>query len=324
MIRLKNVSKKFDHRGIAGVTDINLDIKKGEVFCLMGPNGSGKTTLLNLISKEITPDQGTLETEDGIAFFKSSRENENDSLNVQKYLIQKNTLDIPDEKKLQMARDFADIFEFTFQLRQNFGQLSAGQKQKVELAAVLVSQPSLILLDEPFNHLDPFTRQDIFQTFFEYLNHKEISILWVTHNFDEAFKYSHRMGFMNFGKLVQTGSPLDVLSKPRDLFVAKFLGHENFVTVTKDDDQWITPWGPLKMDYPGNEAILIVPETAWVKGPSPLTTTINKAWTTLQGKKFEIQSGSLRFTIQSNSYTLSDQDALALVPDFSRVFFIPL
>lgn len=324
MIRLKNVSKKFDHRGIAGVTDVNLDIKKGEVFCLMGPNGSGKTTLLNLISKEIAPDQGSLEAESEIAFFKSSRQDEIDSLNVQKFLIQKNTLDIPDEKKLQLARDFADIFEFTFQLRQNFDQLSAGQKQKVELAAILVNQPSLILLDEPFNHLDPFTRQDIFQTFFEYLSHKEISVLWVTHNFEEAFKYSHRMGFMNFGKLVQTGSPSEVLSKPRDLFVAKFLGHENFVTVTKEKDQWITPWGPLDLDYPGQEAILVIPETAWVIGSSPFSSTINKSWTTLQGKKLEIQSGSYRFIIQSSSYSLTDQDARALVPDFSRVFFIPL
>lgn len=324
MIRLKNVSKKFDHRGIAGVTDINLDIKRGEVFCLMGPNGSGKTTLLNLISKEITQDQGTLETESEIAFFKSSRQDENDSLNVQKYLIQKNTLDIPDEKKLQLARDFADIFEFTFQLRQNFGQLSAGQKQKVELAAILVNQPSLILLDEPFNHLDPFTRQDIFQTFFEYLSHKEISVLWVTHSFEEAFKYAHRMGFMNFGKLVQTGTPFEVLSNPRDLFVAKFLGHENFVTVSKSDGQWATPWGPLSLDHPGSEAILVIPETAWIEGTSSLSGRINKSWTTLQGRKFDIQFDSYRFIVQSSSYTLSDQDALVMIPDFSRVFFIPL
>lgn len=321
MIRLQNLTKKFDHRGIAGVTDANLDIKRGEIFCLMGPNGSGKSTLLNMISGLILPDSGVIESDERVSFYKD--EIRDDSQNVQRFLIEKNKLDIPEEKKLQLARDFADIFEFTFQLRQNLDQLSSGQRQKVELSALLVNRPSLILLDEPFNHLDPFTRQDIFQMFFDYLTQQNISVLWVTHNFDEAFKYSHRMGLMNFGKIVQVGTPSDILMKPRDLFVAKFLGHENFLTVNKIDDQWVTPWGRITLEYPTNEAILVIPERAWIPGSqSPLR--VQKTWTTLQGKKFEAYLGENRFIIQSDAYTLADKDAQTLMPDFSKVFLIPL
>src|SRR5688572_19239769 len=122
MIRLTDVNKKYEGRGIAGINGVSLELKKGEVLALMGPNGSGKTSLINIISGKLSQDSGTVKVDGEAIVFSGMPETED--MNVQKYLIRINTHDIDDEKKLQLARDFADIFEFTFQLRQNLSQLS--------------------------------------------------------------------------------------------------------------------------------------------------------------------------------------------------------
>ena len=152
MIALENVRLRFDSRGIAGLSGVSLKLSEGTITALMGPNGSGKTTLLRILSGELTPDSGTINREEGALFVTAPEVSP--ELNVQKYLISRAKEEIPDEKKIQLSRDLADIFEFTFQLRQKMGELSAGQKQKVFLAGELIRNPRLILLDEPFTHLD--------------------------------------------------------------------------------------------------------------------------------------------------------------------------
>lgn len=253
MIELKALNKKYDARGIAGITNLSLSLHPGEVLAVMGPNGSGKTTLINMILGHLSPDSGDIKVDgEAVAF------NRDDSAegNVQKYLIASNRLNIPEEKKLQLARDFADIFEFTFQLRQDLSQLSAGQRQKVALAAALVNRPSLFLMDEPFTHLDPHTRRDILKALFKYIKEQEISVLWVTHDLDEALNFSDRILLLNFGKIEQLGSPSELLEKPRSLFIAQFLGYENFLAVKNGQ----TPWGKIDTDFA--DSILVIPDWA--------------------------------------------------------------
>jgi ABC-type multidrug transport system ATPase subunit len=325
MIKLSGLHKKYDHRGIAGIHDLSLTLHAGEIFCLMGPNGSGKTTLLNLLDQKILADSGELEILEKITFFQEEFFSTDPSHNVLEFLIEKNSLDLPRDKKLQLARDFADVFEFTFQLRQNFGQLSAGQKQKVQLAAMLVSHPTLILLDEPFHHLDPFTRQDILQTLFSYLKTHEISVLWITHHIEEAMKFSDRLGLLNFGKLTQVGTPLEILSHPKNLFVAKFLGFENLLSVKKENGKWMSPWGEVPApDFSDEEAVLIIPENAWGPSSNPLASEIKRSWPTLIGRKFEIETGEFRFIIQTDSFHITDREALTFSPILPKTFLIPL
>ncbi|HLW56505.1 MAG TPA: ABC transporter ATP-binding protein, partial [Bacteriovoracaceae bacterium] len=222
MIKLQDINKLFDQRAIAGLHHISFQIKSGEVFALMGPNGSGKTTLINIISGKTKADSGIVTIDGELRLFE---QREVEDQNVQKFLIASNKLEIDEDKKLQLARDFADIFEFTFQLRQNLSELSAGQRQKVLLASELINSPTLLLLDEPFTHLDPHTRKDILQALFEYIRRQDISVLWVTHDLEEATLFSDRIGLLNFGKLEQVGTPQEVIRKPRSLFAAKFLGY---------------------------------------------------------------------------------------------------
>lgn len=261
MIIISDINKVFDQRAIAGLHHISFDIKEGEVFALMGPNGSGKTTLINIISGRTQADSGTVRLEGELSLFETKYPVDQ---NVQKFLITSNKLEIDEEKKLQLARDFADIFEFTFQLRQNLSELSAGQRQKVLLASELINSPTLLLLDEPFTHLDPHTRKDILSALFEYIRRQNISVLWVTHDLEEATLFSDRIGLLNFGKLEQVSSPAEMIKKPRSLFAAKFLGYENFLSVSPYNGQWQTPWGTFGEAKDEASQILVLPTDAFI------------------------------------------------------------
>ncbi len=263
MIALENVRLRFDSRGIAGLSDVSLKLPEGTVTALMGPNGSGKTTLLRILSGEIRPDSGKISVE-APALFVTSPE-VSPEVNVQKYLIGRVKDEIADEKKIQLTRDLADIFEFTFQLRQKMGELSAGQKQKIFLAGELIRNPRLILLDEPFTHLDPHTRKDILKALFSYVRRQNLTLLWVTHDMNEATRFSDRIVLIQHGKIEQEGSPEVLLKKPRNIFTAQFVGYHNFFPVKKSGSFWETPWGKEKFEFTSEdkEAILVVPDTAW-------------------------------------------------------------
>lgn len=264
MIQIKDLSKKFDSRGIAGVQKINFNISAGEVFAILGPNGSGKTTLLKLIAQEMTPDSGSVESHLPIKFCHFSI-NVKDQ-NVLKFLLENIIIQIDEEKKLNLARDLADIFEFTFQLKQNLSSLSAGQLQKVLLAKELINNPKTIILDEPFAHLDPLTRRDILKNLFDYLKNQEITLIWVTHDRNEAFYFSDRIAVLNFGKVEQLGTPSELMWSPRNLFIAQYVGHENFVAVKRiTEGTWSTPWGEknFKFKARSDDALMIIPSLSW-------------------------------------------------------------
>jgi spermidine/putrescine transport system ATP-binding protein len=326
MIELKTISKKYDSRGIAGLNKISLHVQSNEVLTIMGPNGSGKSTLLNIIAGEILPDNGDVSVRGKAVLFKPDFQFQD--LNVLKFLIQSNTQEIDDEKKLQLARDFADIFEFTFQLRQNISQLSAGQKQKIALAAILVNRPSLLLLDEPFTHLDPYTRRDILKSLFNYIRTQEISIVWVTHDLEEAFLFSDRIGLLNFGEWAQLDTAPNLIRKPHNIFVAQFLGYENFFPVTRSYQSWLTPWGEFQYEseMKNEEALLVVPSNAWKIDTKGLSAKVTRHYFKGLDKKISLILGDREVQMQlkrSNSFP-ELETKIQISPDFSECFVIPL
>ncbi|HXH76395.1 MAG TPA: ABC transporter ATP-binding protein [Bacteriovoracaceae bacterium] len=324
MIELLNVSKKFDGRGIAGINGLTLTLPRGEILAVMGPNGSGKTTLINVIAGKIIPDSGIVKLDVPAYIFTGGSESQD--MNVQKYLILKNTQNIDDEKKLQFARDFADIFEFTFQLKQDLSQLSAGQRQKVELAAILVNRPGLLLLDEPFTHLDPHTRKDILKSLFNYIRQQETSLLWVTHELDEALMFSDRLGLLNFGRFDQIDTPFNLVEKPRSLFSAQFLGYENFLAIKKNSEGWVTPWGIIASPLKTEEALLVIPDDAWIVGHSESNATVTSL--TLKGYKkcFRalFEEKEFQVTLPRSKSMPTTGLTINLKADLAECFLIPL
>lgn len=267
MIALENVRLKFDSRGIAGLSGVTLKLTEGTITALMGPNGSGKTTLLKVLSGNLVPDSGTVNREEAALFITAPEVSS--ELNVHTYLTGQAPDGISEEKKIQLARDLADIFEFTFQLRQKMGELSAGQKQKVFLAGELIQNPRLILLDEPFTHLDPHTRKDILKSLFDYVRRQNLTLLWVTHDLNDATRFSDRIVLLQHGRIEQEGTPDELMTQPKNIFAAQFVGYHNFFPVKRSGDVWSTPWGErnFRTTLNGEEAIMVVPDTAWEINP---------------------------------------------------------
>lgn len=316
MIKVTHLSKKFDKRGIAGVHDLSFELNNGEVMAIMGPNGGGKSTLLNLLCKKLAPEGGEIIVDKTICLFPSSEAPQ--EMNVLKFLTSSVTLDIEEEKKIQLARDLADTFEFTFQLRQNLSELSSGQKQKILLARELINRPGLLLMDEPFTHLDPFTRKDILRGLFEYIRHQGITVLWVTHDLDEAFEFSDQLALMNFGKFVQIGNPEELVRNPKNLFVAQFMGYRNFFSAEFIKKSWKKEWNE-------NE-LLIVPDRNWKEHPDGLSFKVEVRHPTRQGMEYRLRSEERTIYLttgpQQNLRRISE--VLTLLPEWEKCLRIPL
>lgn len=263
MIETQELTKIFDSRGIAGIHQLNLQLKEGEVAALMGPNGSGKSTLLNLLRGTLKPDRGSITIKGDITLFQPDQCPQ--SGNVQKFLVDSVTITDDAEKRIQLTRNLADMMEFTFQLKQDLSSLSAGQKQKILLSSMLINNPRVILLDEPFTHLDPMTRKGILSALFTYIRSQTISVFWVTHDMDEALQFSDKLGILNFGKMEQWGEPQEIIFKPRNLFVAQFAGYSNIFPIRFEDGHWMTPWGKWHYPNPSGwlEALIVIPASAW-------------------------------------------------------------
>lgn len=325
MIALENVHLRFDSRGIAGLSGVDLTLREGTVTALLGPNGSGKTTLLRILAGELKPDSGKVMMEEAALFARIPEASP--ELNVQKFLISRTQEEIPEEKRIQLTRDLADIFEFTFQLRQKMGELSAGQRQKVFLAGELIRGPRLVLLDEPFTHLDPQTRKDILKSLFEYVRRQNLTLLWVTHDLDEAARFSDQLVIVQHGKIEQQGSPEEVISLPKNIFVAHFVGYHNFFPVKKSGNVWSTPWGEKEFISPleGPDAILVVPDTAWVvEKNSAVKVEVEEQYFRNTLRTIEVMYGDKRLVLQGHFPSTKPGQKIGLTPRFEACFLISL
>ena len=325
MIRAENLFRQFDKRGIAGIHQLSFTLDKGEILGIMGPNGSGKSTLLKILSEQIKADGGTFSTDGRVTFFPS--EDTLPSMNVQKFLVNSVTLEIDDEKKIQLARDLADTFDFTFQLRQNLDELSSGQMQKILLSKELINRPSLLLMDEPFTHLDPFTRKDILKSLFQYIKDQNLTVIWVTHDLDEALKFSDKIALMNFGKFEQFSTPQVLMKNPKNLFVAKFMGYRNFFSTKKSDSGWSTPWGMMDLQDPGKPAgILVVPDQAWELNAMGLPCVVRAIHCVKQGFEavLEHENRIIHWYRGPNSETLRPNTQVSLSPVVKECLHIAL
>ena len=309
MMQVQHLTRQFDKRGIAGLHGLSFNLDQGQVMGIMGPNGSGKTTLLKILSGAIKQDFGSIRLSGSVSLFSQSEPTVD--INVQKLLVTSIKLDIDEDKKIQLARDLADTFDFTFQLKQNFFELSTGQKQKILLAQELINHPTLLLLDEPFSHLDPFTRKDILKALFLYIRNKKITVLWVTHDLEDAFLYSDLIALMQFGKFEQIGSPLEIVRHPESLFVAKFVGYQNFF--------------PVKSPA-GFDEILIVPDHAWEINSTGKPYKVENRSAGKQTIKYELshESRSIYLIRGSQLPLLEVNEVVLLSPVIQECFSIPL
>ncbi|MGN6452355.1 MAG: ABC transporter ATP-binding protein [Steroidobacteraceae bacterium] len=235
-VRIANVTKRFGE--FVAVDAVSLDIRRGEIFCLLGGSGSGKTTLLRMLAGFERPSAGTIHI-DGVDMSTIPPYERPVNMMFQSYAlfphmsVEKNVAFGLEQEHLTrdaIRRQVGEILEIV-QMSGLEGrkphQLSGGQRQRVALARALVKRPKLLLLDEPLAALDKKLRE---RTQFELLNIQHrlgVTFIVVTHDQEEAMTLGQRLGVMNRGRIAQVGTPSDIYESPATRFVADFIGSVN-------------------------------------------------------------------------------------------------
>lgn len=232
-VTIEDVTKSYG--GFFALKDLNLTIKGGELIALVGPSGSGKTTTLRLINKLIEPDRGSIRINDiDIKDLDPVKLRRNMGYVIQEIGLfpHMNVLEnIGIISKLEGWNE-EDIKKRVEEILNLFGlppdlyikrypkELSGGQQQRIGLARAIMMNPPLLLMDEPFGALDPILRRQLQEEFLKIKMELGRTIVFVTHDINEAFKLGDRVAIMNNSRLVQVGEPDELILDPVNEFVS--------------------------------------------------------------------------------------------------------
>ncbi len=238
MIRFENVSRSFFNKVI--VEDINLEIADNTITCLIGESGGGKTTILKMINRLI-------ETTSGKITINDQDISKQDPIKLRRqigYVIQQTGLfphmTIRDniaiilkmnEKKEEVEKKVNELMHMVGldpneYLDRYPSELSGGEQQRVGIARAFATDPEIILMDEPFSALDPVTRSSLQDELLKIQNKAKKTIIFVTHDMDEAIKIADKIAIINDGKIVQYDTPENILKHPVNEFVKNFVGEK--------------------------------------------------------------------------------------------------
>ncbi|MCD6330959.1 MAG: ABC transporter ATP-binding protein [Thermoplasmata archaeon] len=235
MIRIENVTKKW---GDFALSNINLEVEKGEYFVVLGPTGAGKTLLLELIAGFHYPDRGKIlidgkdvtylpPSQRGIGFVYQDYmlfPHMNVKDNIAFGLRMKGLKEEEIEERINLLAERCKIKGILNRYPQS---LSGGERQRVALARALAVKPKILLLDEPLSALDAVIRTKIRKEIKDLHEKEGLTIIHVTHSREDAMLLADRMAILNEGKILQVGKPEEIFRKPEDKFVAEFVGVEN-------------------------------------------------------------------------------------------------
>ena len=274
ILEIKNITKRFSSSDGEALKDINLDVEKGEMLALIGESGSGKTTLLRLIAGLESPSSGSI------------------YLN-KKMVVGPHTFVPPEKRQIGMVfQEYALFPHMTVEKNISYGlhkmdskagrkrlfevlewvnmadlanryahELSGGQQQRAALARALAPNPSIILLDEPFSHLDGVLKDQMREELRTILKKSGTTAVFVTHDTMDALSVSDRIALLQKGELQQIGQPRDLYENPSNLYTAGFLGKINLIRGYCSGDGILTDFGtfPLrKTEMDGDEVIVTI------------------------------------------------------------------
>ncbi|MFD0715804.1 ABC transporter ATP-binding protein [Paenibacillus sp. GCM10027626] len=238
MIQFKNVTKKY-HDGTLALKGINLEIKAGELITLIGPSGCGKTTTMKMINRLAEPTSGQILVDgQDISTLNPVELRRNIGYVIQQIglfphmRIKENVAIVPKLKKISR-----DVYEKRVdelldmvgldpaQYRDRYpAELSGGQQQRIGVIRALAAEPSIILMDEPFSALDPISREQLQDELVRLQEEVKKTIVFVSHDMDEALKIADRIVLMKEGEVVQFDTPDRIIRRPKNDFVRHFIG----------------------------------------------------------------------------------------------------
>jgi iron(III) transport system ATP-binding protein len=288
-LSLRGLRKRFG--ATVALDGVSLDVQPGELLCIVGPSGCGKTTLLRLVAGFERPDGGEvlwqgdpistpawvmpperrrigMVFQDG-ALFPHLTVWENIAFGVERAQAPERVEAL---LRLTGTSDLARRYPH---------ELSGGQQQRVALARALAPRPNLLLLDEPFSNQDASLRRRIRQEVRDVLHAAGMTAILVTHDQEEAANLGDRLAVMDAGRIVQVGTPEEVMTRPATAFVAGFLGHNGFLPGRVEKGRVLTELGTFPLQEPASAPcpvnVLVQPEQvlrAGVEGVTALVTRV--------------------------------------------------
>ncbi len=228
------------YNSVIGVANVSFDVKKGEIFCVMGLSGSGKSTLVRHINRLLEPTSGKIliNNKDVMKFDKENLQelrNKKIGMVFQNFALMphRSVLDniampleirgVSKNDRLDAANKILDIVELQGWGNKFAHELSGGMQQRVGLARALAADPEFLLMDEPFSALDPLIRRQLQTEFIKLSKQMKKTTVFITHDLDEAVRVGHRIAIMRDGKVIQIGTPEEIVINPADNYVADFV-----------------------------------------------------------------------------------------------------
>lgn len=295
IIKVENVAKGYAKHQV--LQNLDLNIQKGECFTLLGPSGCGKTVLIRLIAGHEVPDAGKISIDNTTVADSSSGEYippERRGLGIvfQDYAVWPHMTVYeniayplkmekrPKDEIDKLVMDMVEIVGMKGLEKRLPSELSGGQQQRVALARALVSDPSVMLLDEPLSNLDANLREEMRFEIKALQRKFGITVMYVTHDQEVALAISDRIAIMDSqGHIRQIGTPYEIFEKPADLFIFKFMGIANFLAVKEANGKFVVGNGNQEVPWeaPKGKA------AAWVAAFRPSDVEIHREGPGLKG-----------------------------------------
>jgi len=338
-VKLEDIVKTFGET--VALKGINLHVKDGELFTLLGPSGCGKSTTLRIIAGLDFADSGRLYFDDDDVTYKSSSERgavlvfQNYALwphmtvydNVAYGLKVKKLPKQEIERKVKWALELVKLEGYEDRYPT---QLSGGQQQRVAIARALVVEPKLLLLDEPLSNLDAKLRLEMRSEIRRIQRELGITVIYVTHDQEEAMAISDRVAVMNIGQIEQVGTPKEIYEQPKTEFVAAFMGKTNVIpaeVVEREEDKVTVEFEGFRLGgltYTGENdkvAVVIRPERISLH-PVENAVSITGKVDLIEYYGFFIEVVGLFGERRIIARTINDRDVIGLRPQGDVTFYI--
>ncbi len=238
------------YNAVVGVADVSFNIKRGEIFCIMGLSGSGKSTLVRHFNRLLEPSSGKIVIDGTDVMSLGTKElqtfrNEKISMVFQNFALlpHRSVLDnvampleirkINKNERLRRAAHMLKIVELDAWGNKFAHELSGGMQQRVGLARALASDPEVLLMDEPFSALDPLIRHQLQNEFIKLSAVLNKTTIFITHDLDEAVRVGDRIAIMRDGRLIQVGTAEEIVMNPADDYVSDFVAGISRLKIVK-------------------------------------------------------------------------------------------
>jgi iron(III) transport system ATP-binding protein len=250
-LRLDNVTFIYDSRKCDGLDRINFELQAGQLCAILGPSGSGKTTLLKLIAGELKPHKGSIiyGANKNVALylpFESTAHIAQQEITLLQYLMQDSI-----NANEDLIRDQISFLELSDEFYSPLKSLSLGQWHRAQLAKFFFTDATLLLLDEPFIHLDPSRRQFIAQSLLRLAKENNKIVCWSTHFLEDGLMLADKILILQHGVQQQFSASQEAYWQPNNLFVAQYFGDNNLLmAIPNHQEKYVFDTALGKISYP--------------------------------------------------------------------------